>query len=58
MIKFFKNKKRIRLESLEIDIIDFQDLIQIKRQSSRLKDQADAEELEKSHPSPGDFDNE
>ena len=54
----FKNKKRIHLESLEIDIIDFQDLIQVKRQSSRLKDQADAEELEKSHPSPGAFDNE
>ncbi|MDA0750597.1 MAG: nucleotidyltransferase [Verrucomicrobia bacterium] len=54
--QIFKNKKRIHLGSLELDIIDLNDLLQIKRQSSRLKDQADAEEIEKSKPDGDSYD--
>lgn len=54
--QIFKNKKRIQLGSLELNIIDLNDLLQIKRQSSRLKDQADAEEIQKSKPEGGTHD--
>ena len=54
--QIFKNKKWIQLGSLELNIIDLNDLLQIKRQSSRLKDQADAEEIEKSKPDGDTYD--
>ncbi|XOV73426.1 MAG: nucleotidyltransferase [Verrucomicrobiota bacterium] len=54
--QIFKNKKRIHLGSLELDIIDLNDLLQIKRQSSPLKDQADAEEIEISKPDGDSYD--
>ena len=53
--QIFKNKKRIQMGALELDIIDLHDLLQIKRQSSRLKDQADAEELQKSQSTLDDI---
>ena len=48
--QIFSNKKRIQLGSLELNIIDLADLLSIKQQSSRLKDQADVEELRRSNP--------
>lgn len=45
--QIFANKKRARFESIRMNIISLEDLIQAKRQSDRLKDRADAEELEK-----------
>jgi len=43
----FKNKRRVELQGEQIDIISLEDLISVKRSSSRLRDQADAQELEK-----------
>jgi len=45
--QIFANKKRVQFDSIAVDIIDYQDLIQAKRLSDRLRDQADADELEK-----------
>jgi hypothetical protein len=45
--QIFKNVKRVELESLTINIISLVDLVEVKRRSDRLKDQADAEELRK-----------
>ncbi|MCK5133109.1 MAG: hypothetical protein KAR40_13260 [Candidatus Sabulitectum sp.] len=43
----FRNSKEILLDGIPVNIIDRSDLIQIKKASERLRDQADAEELEK-----------
>lgn len=48
--QIFNNKKRIQLGPLELYIIDLPDLLSVKQRSSRLKDQADAEELRRSNP--------
>lgn len=48
--QIFNNKKRIQLGSLELNIIDLPDLLSVKQRSSRLKDQADAEELRRINP--------
>jgi len=43
----FKNKERISLEGRELRVISMRDLIKVKKKSARLKDLADADELEK-----------
>ena len=43
----FLNKKAIRLRNISVNVISFKDLLRCKRSSSRLKDLADAEMLEK-----------
>lgn len=43
----FLNRKEITLDGIQVNIIHRSDLIQIKKASERLRDQADAEELEK-----------
>ena len=43
----FKNSKEIILDGMQVNIIHLSDLIQIKKASERLRDNADAEELEK-----------
>ncbi len=43
----FKNSKEIILDGVQVSIIHLSDLIQIKKTSERLRDNADAEELEK-----------
>ncbi len=44
----FSNFQQIELDGVPVNIIAFPDLIQAKKSSKRLRDQADAEELEKS----------
>jgi hypothetical protein len=44
----FSNFIQIELEGLPVNIIAYDDLIQAKKSSTRLRDLADAEELEKS----------
>jgi hypothetical protein len=44
-------KKRVDLENITLNIISYNDLIQAKKASSRSRDNADADELEKSHSS-------
>jgi hypothetical protein len=39
---------KIIFEGVEIQVIAYPDLIEAKRKSKRLRDQADADELEKS----------
>ncbi len=43
----FSNKKEITLDGIQVNIIHRSDLIQVKKSSERLRDNADAEELEK-----------
>jgi hypothetical protein len=45
----FANMKRIRLEGIPVNIISFEDLVQSKRSSDRLRDKADADELERTN---------
>ena len=47
----FSNVQRVMLENIKINIIAYTDLIKAKRSSKRLRDQADAEELEKNRKS-------
>ncbi len=44
----FSNLKQIKLDGIAVNIIAYSDLIKAKKSSKRLRDQADAEELEKS----------
>ena len=46
--QIFSNFQQINLDDIPVNIIAYSDLIQAKRSSKRLRDQADAEELEKS----------
>jgi len=43
----FKNLQDAKIEGISIKIISLADLIKVKKYSERLKDKADAEELEK-----------
>ncbi|MCK5036142.1 MAG: hypothetical protein KAS73_09645 [Candidatus Sabulitectum sp.] len=43
----FLNRKEITLDGIQVNIIHRPDLIKIKKSSERLRDNADAEELEK-----------
>lgn len=43
----FNNLKYVEIEDVSVKIISLTDLIQVKKSSERLKDKADAEELEK-----------
>ncbi len=43
----FLNRKEITLDGIQVNIIHRSDLIKIKKSSERLRDNADAEELEK-----------
>ena len=45
--QIFSNSEKIIFEDIQVNIISYDDLIQIKRNSKRLRDRADAEELEK-----------
>ena len=45
--QIFNNSKKIQYDGLELNIISKEDLLESKKKSSRLKDLADAEELEK-----------
>jgi len=47
-LQIFENFQRVKIENIPINIISFSDLIQAKKKSKRLRDQADADELEKS----------
>ena len=46
--QIFSNIQHIKIEDIPVNIISYSDLIQAKKKSKRLRDQADAEELEKS----------
>ncbi len=46
--QIFSNINQIKYEDVEISIIAYEDLLEAKQASKRLRDQADAEELEKS----------
>ena len=43
----FSNLKKIRYKGISLNVISFRDLVKCKKHSSRLKDRADAEMLEK-----------
>ena len=45
--RIFSNIKKVSIEGVSVNIIALEDLLAAKRSSERLKDQADAEELEK-----------
>lgn len=45
--QIFSNLQLIEIEGVSLNIISFDDLIQAKKSSQRLRDQADVEELEK-----------
>ena len=45
--QIFNNSQKIQYDGLELNIISKEDLLECKKKSSRLKDLADAEELEK-----------
>jgi len=47
----FKNAHQIDLEDIKVNIIAYNDLLSAKRSSNRLRDQADADELEKTRKS-------
>ena len=47
-LQIFENFQKVKIENIPINIISFSDLIQAKKKSKRLRDQADADELEKS----------
>jgi len=46
--QIFNNFQKVKIDNICINIISYSDLIQAKKKSKRLRDQADAEELEKS----------
>ncbi|HGY57412.1 MAG TPA: hypothetical protein ENK44_17020 [Caldithrix abyssi] len=46
--QIFANIQKIEIDNIPLNIIAYGDLIQGKKSSKRLRDQADAEELEKS----------
>ena len=46
--QIFANFQQIKMDDIQVNIIAYSDLIQAKKSSKRLRDQADAEELEKS----------
>ncbi len=46
--QIFSNFQIIKMDGIPVNIISFEDLIRSKKASKRLRDQADAEELEKS----------
>ena len=43
--QLLENAKKVILEDVPVNIISLRDLLEVKRSSKRLKDQADAEEL-------------
>jgi predicted nucleotidyltransferase len=43
--RIFANARRVTIEDLEVNMISFGDLLDVKRASGRLRDQADADEL-------------
>jgi predicted nucleotidyltransferase len=45
--QIFSNCKKIEIDAISLNIIAYNDLIQVKKASKRLRDQADADELEK-----------
>lgn len=45
--EIFSNLQKIEIAKIKINIISIDDLIKIKQSSNRLRDKADAEELEK-----------
>ena len=45
--QIFKNYQTTKIEDITVNIIALEDLIQSKKKSKRLRDMADAEELEK-----------
>lgn len=45
--QIFSNFQRVKIDATQVNIIAYSDLIQAKKNSKRLRDQADAEELEK-----------
>ena len=47
--RLFEQGRRAVIGGVELDIIDFEDLLQVKRKSNRARDRADAEELERIH---------
>ena len=51
--EIFKHIQRVDFEGTKLNIISRMDLLQSKKASERLKDRADAEELEKIE-NPGD----
>ena len=46
--RIFSNVQQIYIDEIPVNIIAYADLLEAKRGSKRLRDQADAEELEKS----------
>ena len=46
--QIFSNFQQVELDNIQVNIIAYEDLIQAKKSSKRLRDLADAEELEKS----------
>jgi hypothetical protein len=49
----FSNLRVVEIEDVSVKIISITDLIQVKKSSDRLKDRADAEELEKTETNSG-----
>lgn len=45
--QIFSNCQPVQFEGIKVNIISFKDLVQAKKSSERLRDQADGEELEK-----------
>lgn len=45
--QIFSNIQKIKIDDIEVNIISYKDLLEVKRNSNRLRDNADAEELEK-----------
>ena len=45
--QIFANVTRAKIDDVTLNVISLENLIEVKRRSSRLKDQADAEELRK-----------
>ncbi len=46
--KIFSSFKKVLIDQIPVNIIAYPDLLKAKRNSNRLRDQADADELEKS----------
>lgn len=46
--QLFAGARRVRFEGIDVNMISYQDLLRVKKSSGRLRDLADAEELEKS----------
>ncbi|MCX6584018.1 MAG: nucleotidyltransferase [Candidatus Aminicenantes bacterium] len=47
--EIFQRKDRVKFENIFLNIISFEDLLSCKKKSDRLKDLADADELERMH---------